>query len=145
MGWFLVLGEIAILSSAFTYSLYIWLNRKVEYNFGIKLFWQILIALPIMLTIFQGLDVSTISNLDTSDWFKILMLVFVVTLGGYGFMLISIKKVGATITGVLDYSEPILAIAMAMAIFNEGLSAIQMVGWVLIIFTLYNIDRFRSK
>ena len=145
MGWFLMIGEVAIILSALTYSLYIFLNRKVEYNFGIKLFWQILIALPIILIIFGHLDMSSISSLDIDGWLKILALVFIVTLGGYGFMLLSIKKVGATITGVLDYSEPILAIIMAMLLFNEELSTIQIFGWVLIIFTLFNINKIRTS
>lgn len=97
-----------------------------------------------VLLFFKNISIETISQVDGTTLFYVALLAIVCGIGAYGFMIKSVKEVGATITGALDYLEPVVGISLAIILFGERLSLIQIVGWILIMMSLVGIYRLKK-
>lgn len=107
----------------------------------VKMFWQFLFVLPFLWLIRGDIQLNLVLTMPLINWVYILLFTFVVTLGGYGFMYLSARKVGATKTATLDFLEPLIGVILAILIFGESFGIVQVIGWVLIMFSIVNIKR----
>lgn len=137
----MLLGVVGVLFAALFCALYSKLNESLDYEISVRLFYQFMIAIPLVYFLLGNIQMADIISITLIGWVHILALVLIVSLGGYGFNILSIKKIGALKTGTLDYIEPMVGISLAILIFDESMSALQVIGWAIILFTLINIKR----
>lgn len=127
------------------YAIYCKINEKIEANIFSKVFWQFLIAIPIIYLTLGNFKLDDVVSLSSTNWMYIIILVLCCSLGAYLFLVKSIKTIGAVATGALDYLEPILVVILVVAIFSVGINPMQLIGWGLIFFALINIKKIRKK
>lgn len=139
-------GFVWVMVAAFFTAVYYKMGEPFrEYNPATKMFWQFLIAVLLVLVMYRNFEVAVFTTTPLKGWLTLMLLVAVPQLGGYAFLLISAKKIGAVATGALDFLEPTIAVILAVMLFGESLTWLQVVGWVLISVTLIFISRLRRK
>jgi len=141
----MLVGVIGILLAALLYAVYFKLYERLGKIVNTKtiIFYQFLIVALMVTFLWGGIEVDKLTNLSLTSWLYLMILVFFCTLGGYGFAILSIKRVGALITGTVDFLEPIIGVSLAMIILGESMTWIQLIGWFMIIFTLVNIKKIK--
>ena len=138
----LLLGIVCVLLASLGAAIHYKSNEYLKsYSTFNKVLWQFLIGIMCVILFFRNINYTNIINLSLINWIYIGILSIVVSLGAYGFMILSVTKVDATITGALDYLEPIIGIVLAILIIGESITFIQILGWIVIMFTLLNINR----
>ena len=141
----MVVGVIGMLLAALLYAIYFKIYEKVSDKLDVKviIFWQFLIVSIIVGVLWGNVQLETMTNISLTSWAYLLILTLFCTLGGYLFAILSIKKVGALITGTVDFLEPVIGVALALLILNESMTLTQLVGWGMVIFTIINIKKIR--
>jgi len=132
-----------ILGAAFIWALYYRFNEALKYPVATRFLWQFMIVLPILWAAMGNIQLDKVIALQPIGWFYILLFTFFVTLGGYGFMYLSVKKIGATVTATIDYLEPLIGVILAIMIFSESFTWIQVIGWGLILISIFNVKRIK--
>ena len=140
--WGLITIIISAVFAAFYYKYNEYLDR---FKIVTRLLWQFLIALCITYLYFRTFQVSDISNLSLNSWIYIILLTITASFGAYGFLMLSVKKIGGTATGMLDFLEPIFGVSLAIIIFGENLTLIQFIGWIIILITILNIKKIKYE
>lgn len=138
-----IIGLGVILFAALLWAVLIKGNELLDYSVSTKLFWEFLIAFPIIALVMGNLQLGELLSLTPLNWFYLLMFVFFVTIGGYGFLYLSAKKVGSTKTAVVEFLEPIIGVILAIIIFREGATLLQILGFALVMFSIFNIKRIK--
>jgi drug/metabolite transporter (DMT)-like permease len=137
----MIIGVIFVLLASLMCALYSKYNEFINEDVITKLFYQFIITIPLVYILLGNFQISDVMNLSIINWFYVFLLVFVISIGGYGFNIISINKVKSLKTGTLDFLEPIVGVSLAILIFKEAVSIIQVLGWIMILFTIINIRR----
>lgn len=136
-----LMGLGVILFAALLWAIFIKGNEKLDYGISTKLFWEFLIAFPIVALVMGNIQFGNIIGLSPISWFYLLMFIFFVTIGGYGFLHLSATKVGSTKTAIVEFLEPVIGVILAIIIFSEGATMIQIGGWFLVMLSIFNIKR----
>jgi len=141
----MVVGVVGMLLAAFLYAVYFKLYERLGKvtNTRTIIFWQFLIVTIVVSALWGNIQIETMISISYTSWFYLLILTLFCTLGGYAFAILSIKKVGALVTGTVDFLEPLIGVALAIVILNESISMYQIVGWFLVLFTIFNIKKIK--
>ena len=73
-----------------------------NYKLQTRIFWQFLIAFIIIVAVKGNIQVSELILLPTINWIWLIILTFVVTIFGYGLLFISVNKIDAVKTSVIE-------------------------------------------
>jgi len=139
------IGFIAIMIAAFCAAIHYKSNEYLmDYDVLNRVFWQFSIGILAVLLVFRNVELGSITSISPIGWFYILTLAVICGIGAYGFMILSVNKVGATITGALDYLEPVIGVGLAIVFFAETMTWQQLIGWILIMGTLIGIRKIKK-
>ncbi len=139
-------GFVWVMLAAFCTAVYYKMGEPLrEYHPTTKVFWHFLIAVLLLLLVYRNFQADVFITTPLRGWLTLMLLVAIPQLGGYILLLISAKKIGAVATGALDFLEPVIAVILAVTLFGESLTWLQVAGWVLISVTLICISKLRRK
>lgn len=140
-----VFGLFVILLSAFIWAVFFKCNEKLKsYPMLTKFFWQFIIVIFIFVIFIGDIQIEGVKAMSATGWGYMLIMTFIVTVGGYGFAYLSTKKAGATITATTDFIEPVVGVILAMIIFGETVTWLQVFGWLLIFSSIFSIGWVRK-
>ncbi len=141
-------GNLFSVLSAFLYSLYILSLYKVksQINPFALLFWcSIGSAVAIFLTIifFFEIEIPT----STNDYYSIFMLAFILQICGLGMTTYAAKKLSVLTLSLLSLLQPVFAAMLGFFVFAEHLSALEMLGIAITLFSLFvaNLDKMNKQ
>jgi len=140
----MIIGVLGILIAALGCALYSKFNEGKKISIPTRIVWQYIIASIIILVIFTGnVDIGSIGKLTPIGWIMIFTLVGVVSITAYLFWIKGITRVGSLHNGIIDFIEPITGVCLAIIIFNETLTLLQILGWLIVFFVIYNIKKVK--
>jgi len=116
-----------------------------EYPMLTRIFWHFLIGPATIAILYRNFSLSTLALVAPMGWVTFGLLALIPCLGGYYFAFKSIKKVGSVATGALSFLEPMVGVILAVVLWKESLTLLQVGGWVLIFISLFNIPKMNNK
>jgi len=141
-----ILPFIVILTAGFIWSLYYRTQEKLGHiPLAVKLIYHLGLVIPFLYVIQGNIELGVLSTLTSTGWGYLIILALVSTLGAYGFAYLSNKKVGSTTTATLDLIDPMVSVLLAIIIFGESATPIQLIGWGMIFFSIFNIGKIRKN
>ncbi|MER3463456.1 MAG: hypothetical protein C4329_02615 [Chitinophagaceae bacterium] len=142
-----ILGDILILINAISYSFYFILVKPLmeRYKPVHVVRWVFTFGFLFMLP-FGWKDAVHVafSSFSTSDYLFLFLVVFTGTFLAYYFNAYGIQHLGAGITGMYIYTQPVFAVLIATLILHEGLSWQKLLSACLIFSGVYLVC-FRKK
>jgi len=134
-----MIGYILALISSILCAIYCRYSETLKISVIAKLLWQFIIAIPLLIILFNGIDIQSIISISIYGWIKIFLLGSIVSLGGYGFWNLCIKHESALKNGILDYLEAIFSLVISIILFIAFPNLIQIIGFMLIMLSIYSI------
>lgn len=132
--------------SGLTYALYIIASSR--YQKGVSPmgsgFW-IIVGAAIGLWIFHHPSPSTIATWNSSQWMPLVGLAIVCTIAPLTLIQAGLQTLTSSETAILSMIEPVTATLAASALLNENLAQRQIVGGILVLFSLFLVARRRGR
>ena len=134
------LGVLFGLGAAAFYATVILLNKFIHSVAGIqRTFLQFLSAIVILLPYVAATGGVTLSGLDTRGWLCLLVVGFFHTGVTYCLYFSALRELPGQEVALLSYIDPLVAVAVSVAVLGEAITPAQLVGGALILgFTLWN-------
>ena len=135
-----LLGICFGLGAAVFYATVILLNKYIKGVAGIqRTFLQFLAAIIILVPYVLCTSGITVQSLDGSGWICLLIVGLLHTGVTYCLYFSSLKELPGQEAAILSYIDPLVAVLVSVFVLGEQMSAIQILGGVLILgFTLWN-------
>lgn len=135
-----LIGILFGLGAAAFYATVVLLNKFIKNVEGIhRTFLQFVAALVILLPYVMVSGGFTLGNLNTKGWVNLLVVGIVHTGITYCMYFSSLKELPGQKAAILSYIDPLVAVFISVAILNEPISAMQIIGGIMILgFTLWN-------
>lgn len=133
-------GILFGLGAAVLYATVVLLNKFIKGVSGVhRTFLQFAAALLTLLPYVLLTSGFTLGNLDASGWISLLVVGVVHSGIAYCLYFSALKDIPGQEAAILSYIDPLVAVAVSVFILGEQLTALQLIGGILILgFTLYN-------
>ena len=133
-------GILFGLGAAVLYATVVLLNKFIKGVSGVhRTFLQFAAALLTLLPYVLLTSGFTLGNLDASGWISLLVVGIVHSGIAYCLYFSALKDIPGQEAAILSYIDPLVAVAVSVFVLGEQLTALQLIGGVLILgFTLYN-------
>jgi drug/metabolite transporter (DMT)-like permease len=140
-----IVGVILATMNGFFYSVYIIVGRlsgsSKSYHFATTMFYSFLFGtlwagplwLLMSLLINEPIVTGFVLNMPVDAWILILMLIFFATVTPYGLLAMGLRKVKASIAGIILLVEPVSVMIMGVLILNQPLTPWDLAGATLIL------------
>ena len=134
------LGILFGLSAAVLYATVVLLNKFIRNVEGIhRTFLQFLSAIAVLIPYVALTGGMTLEVLDTTGWVCLLVVGLIHTGFAYCLYFSSLKELPGQEAAILSYVDPLVAVALSVAVLGEPLGLLQALGGALILgFTLWN-------
>ena len=134
------IGILFGLGAACLYAAVILLNKFIKKVEGIhRTFLQFIAAILVLIPYVGFTSGVTLSNLNGTGWACLLIVGLVHTGVTYCLYFSSLKELPGQKAAILSYIDPLVAVLVSVLILGEGMTAMQVIGGVLILgFTLWN-------
>lgn len=134
------IGILFGLGAAVFYATVILLNKFIKNVEGIhRTFLQFLAAILVLVPYVMTTSGVTLGNLDGIGWVNLLIVGLIHTGVTYCMYFSSLKELPGQEAAILSYIDPLVAVLISVTVLGETLTAMQLVGGVLILgFTLWN-------
>ncbi|MBD5466158.1 MAG: EamA family transporter [Lachnospiraceae bacterium] len=135
-----LIGLLFGLGAACFYATVVLLNKFIKKVEGIhRTFLQFIAAILVLIPYVGFTSGVTLSNLNGTGWVCLLIVGLVHTGVTYCLYFSSLKELPGQKAAILSYIDPLMAVLVSVLILGEGMTAMQVVGGVLILgFTLWN-------
>ncbi|MGY6661448.1 MAG: DMT family transporter [Glycocaulis sp.] len=135
-------GDVFSILTAFWYAAYLLTVRKARDGASAPrvIFLSTLIAAPISLALALAFG-ETLLPEGWQGWIPLILLGVVVHAGGQGAIIFGLGRIPAPLAALLLLVQPIVAAAAGWILFDEALSAIQLLGAAIILAGLYVAQR----
>ena len=137
-------GDLLVLGSAFTWSVYSFWGRKVTLNYPPSLtILYLFAAMLILLTPFSISNdfISKLPNLNFTDWSAIIFLGVFCSGIAYVLWAEAMKEMPANRVGAFLYLEPFVTVFAAWLLLNEEITLLTLLSGVIIIFGVVLVNR----
>lgn len=144
-------GDFLILASAFTWSVYSAVNKKISLNYSpllTVLFLFVMMALIILPFSFNSKSIHSVVSLSAKGWIMIFFLGIFCSGIAYVLWAQALKEMDSVKVGVFLYFEPFVTVFAAWLILNEEITFMMIlsgivisIGVMLVNFNLRNIFR----
>ena len=137
-------GDFLILASAFTWSVYSMVNKKITINYSpvmTILFLFIMMAIIIGPFTINNQYFTSIAHMSFKVWGAVLFLGIFCSGISYVLWAKSLSEMEATKTGAFLYFEPFVTVISAWLLLNEKITAIIIVSGLIIMFGVYIVNR----
>ena len=133
-------GILFGLGAAVLYATVVLLNKFIKGVSGVhRTFLQFAAALLTLLPYVLLTSGFTLGNLDASGWISLLVVGIVHSGIAYCLYFSALKDIPGQEAAILSYIDPLVAVAVSVFVLGEQLTALQLIGGILILgFTLYN-------
>ena len=133
-------GILFGLGAAVLYATVVLLNKFIKGVSGVhRTFLQFAAALLTLLPYVLLTSGFTLGNLDASGWISLLVVGVVHSGIAYCLYFSALKDIPGQEAAILSYIDPLVAVAVSVFVLGEQLTALQLIGGILILgFTLYN-------
>ena len=133
-------GILFGLGAAAFYATVVLLNKFIKNVEGIhRTFLQFIAAIVILLPYVTVSGGFTVGGLDTKGWVNLLIVGIIHTGITYCMYFSSLKELPGQKAAILSYIDPLVAVFISVAILKEPISAMQIIGGIMILgFTLWN-------
>lgn len=141
-----MLGMLYAISGAVLYATVILINKHIKNlpGFETTLF-QLTVAATVLLPIvLSRFNLNTL-NMEIKSWINILLLGIVHTGIAYLLYFKSIKELNAQSVAILSFVDPVSAVVMAAIFLREDMTAIKIIGGVLILGSVYFAESAGGK
>lgn len=134
------MGILFGLGAAVLYATVVLLNKFIKGVSGVhRTFLQFAAALLTLLPYVLLTSGFTLGNLDASGWISLVVVGVVHSGIAYCLYFSALKDIPGQEAAILSYIDPLVAVAVSVFILGEQLTALQLIGGILILgFTLYN-------
>ena len=134
------MGILFGLGAAVLYATVVLLNKFIKGVSGVhRTFLQFAAALLTLLPYVLLTSGFTLGNLDASGWISLLVVGVVHSGIAYCLYFSALKDIPGQEAAILSYIDPLVAVAVSVFVLGEQLTALQLIGGILILgFTLYN-------
>lgn len=134
------IGILFGLGAAVFYATVILLNKFIKNVEGIhRTFLQFLAAILVLVPYVMTTSGVTLGNLDGIGWVNLLIVGLIHTGVTYCMYFSSLKELPGQEAAILSYIDPLVAVLISVTVLGETLTAMQLMGGVLILgFTLWN-------
>ena len=134
------MGMLFGLGAAVLYATVGLLNKFIKGVSGVhRTFLQFAAALLTLLPYVLLTSGFTLGNLDASGWISLLVVGIVHSGIAYCLYFSALKDIPGQEAAILSYIDPLVAVAVSVFVLGEQLTALQLIGGILILgFTLYN-------
>ena len=134
------MGILFGLGAAVLYATVVLLNKFIKGVSGVhRTFLQFAAALLTLLPYVLLTSGFTLGNLDASGWISLLVVGIVHSGIAYCLYSSALKDIPGQEAAILSYIDPLVAVAVSVFVLGEQLTALQLIGGILILgFTLYN-------
>lgn len=134
------IGILFGIGAACFYAAVILLNKFIKNVGGIhRTFLQFIAAILVLIPYVGFTSGVTLSKLNTTGWICLLIVGFIHTGVTYCLYFSSLKELPGQKAAILSYIDPLVAVLVSVLILKENMSAIQVIGGILILgFTLWN-------
>ena len=135
-----IVGILFGLGAAVFYATVILLNKFIKNVDGIhRTFLQFLSAIAVLIPYVFFTSGITLQVLDKRGWINLLIVGLVHTGITYCMYFSSLKELPGQKAAILSYIDPLVAVLISVTVLGENITAMQIVGGVLILgFTLWN-------
>lgn len=135
-----LIGILFGLGAACLYATVILLNKFIKKVEGIhRTFLQFIAAILVLIPYVGFTSGVTLSNLDGLGWICLLIVGFVHTGVTYCLYFSSLKELPGQKAAILSYIDPLVAVLVSVLVLGESMTALQVIGGILILgFTLWN-------
>jgi len=137
-------GDFLILASAFTWSVYSMVNKKITINYSpvmTILFLFIMMAIIIGPFTINSQYFDAISKMSIKVWGSVLFLGIFCSGISYVLWAKSLSEMEATKTGAFLYFEPFVTIIAAWLLLNENITVIIIISGLIIMLGVYLVNR----
>ena len=133
-------GILFGLGAAVLYATVVLLNKFIKGVSGVhRTFLQFAAALLTLLPYVLLTSGFTLGTLDASGWISLLVVGVVHSGIAYCLYFSALKDIPGQEAAILSYIDPLVAVAVSVFVLGEQLTALQLIGGILILgFTLYN-------
>lgn len=135
-----LIGVLFGLGSAVFYAAVVILNKFIRSVDGIqRTFLQFVSALVVLVPYVACTGGVGLGALDGKGWVSLLIVGLFHTGVTYGLYFSSLRDLSGQEAAILSYIDPLLAVVISVAVLNESITPLQIVGGVMILgFTLWN-------
>ena len=137
-------GDFLILASAFTWSVYSMVNKKITINYSpvmTILFLFIMMAIIVGPFTINNQYFDAISKMSIKVWGSVLFLGIFCSGISYVLWAKSLSEMEATKTGAFLYFEPFVTIIAAWLLLNENITVIIIISGLIIMLGVYLVNR----
>ena len=134
------LGVLFALGAAVLYASVVLMNKYIKSVDGIhRTFLQFLAAIAVLTPSVLAGSGITLGGMDTLGWVNLLTVGLVHTGVAYCLYFTALKDLSGQQAAILSYVDPLVAVAVSVAVLGDGIGPWQILGGILILgFTLYN-------
>lgn len=135
-----LMGILLGLGAACLYATVILLNKFIKGVGGIqRTFLQFIAAIVVLVPYVAFASGATVSKLNISGWWALLVVGFVHTGITYCLYFSALKELPGQTTAILSYIDPLVAILLSVFVLKEQMTIVQIIGGIFILgFTLWN-------
>lgn len=137
-------GDFLVLASAFTWSIYSIINKKITVNYSPLM--TILYSFAIMLIIIlpfliNQTTIEQIAHLNSMTWYAVLFLGLFCSGVAYILWAQSLKNMEAAKVGAFLYIEPFVTVLTAWIILNEKITYLNLLAGIIITFGVVIVNK----
>ena len=128
-------GDLMVLASAFTWSIYSLVNKKITFSYPpLMTIFYLFLTMAVILIPFNisHETLCSVINLSGKGWFAVLFLGFICSGISYVFWAQALKEMDAARVGAFVYFEPIVTIFTAWLILNEQITFVIILSGLII-------------
>ncbi len=142
-----LLGILFGLGAACLYATVILLNKFIKNVDGIhRTFLQFLSAIVVLVPYVGFTGGVNLGSLDSKGWISLLVVGVIHTGITYCLYFSSLKELPGQKAAILSYIDPLVAVLVSVALLNESMTAVQLIGGAMILgFTLWNEIKPKNK
>jgi len=136
-------GDFLILASAFTWSVYSMVNKKITINYSplmTILFLFLMMALIIGPFTINNQYIQAVAHLSFSGWGAVLFLGIFCSGISYVLWSQALSEMEATKTGAFLYFEPFVTVISAWVLLNENITTMILISGLIIMFGVYLVN-----
>jgi drug/metabolite transporter (DMT)-like permease len=129
------LGTALGVTAAVVYSAYILISERIAVRIEpLALSTLVCTGAAVTLTV-AGLAASDVNpgQVETAGWGWLLAIAVVSTVGAISMFFAGLRRVGPTAAAILSTVEPVVTIGLAVPVFGESLTGVQLAGGVLVL------------
>ena len=135
-----LIGILFGFGAAVLYASVVLLNKRIKGVAGMqRTFLQFVAAVVVLLPYVAFTGGFTLNTLSAGGWVNLLIVGVVHTGIAYCMYFSALKDIPGQEAAILSYMDPLVAVAVSVFVLGEQLTALQLIGGILILgFTLYN-------